>query len=55
MQLEQNGKSLKLANSSLSQTLLYGNTLFDKEKNVLIYNANIEHVLSAERFVEPLI
>ena len=30
----------------LSQTLLYGNTLFDKEKNTLIRNATVEYILS---------
>ena len=33
-------KLLKLTNSSLSQTLLFGNTLFDKEKHALILNPN---------------
>ena len=48
-------KLLELTKSSLSQTLLYGNTLFDKEKNTLIQKATIEYILSAERFEEPLI
>ena len=48
-------KLLELTKSSLSQTLLYGNTLFDKEKNTLILNATIEYILSTERFEEPLI
>ena len=48
-------KILELTKSSLSQTLLYGNTLFDKEKNTLILNATIEYILSTERFEEPLI
>ena len=30
---------------SLSQTLLYGNTLFDKEKNTRILNATIEYII----------
>ena len=46
---------LELTKSSLSQTLLYGNTLFDKEKNTRILNATIEYILSTERFEEPLI
>ena len=48
-------KLLELTKSSLSQTLLYGNALFDKEKNTLILNATIEYVLSTERFGELLI
>ena len=46
---------LELTKSSLLQTLLYGNTLFDKEKNTRILNATIEYILSTERFDEPLI
>ena len=45
-----NCKLLELTKSSLSQTLLFGNTLFDKEKNTLILNATIEYILSTERF-----
>ena len=48
-------KSLELTKSSLSQTLLYGNTLFDKEKNTLILNTTIEYILSTERSEESLI
>ena len=48
-------KLLELTKSFLSETLLYGNTLFDKEKHTLILNATIEHILSTERFEEPLI
>ena len=43
-------KLLELAKSSLSQTLLYGNTLFDEEKNTRILNATIEYILYTERF-----
>ena len=46
---------LELTKSSLSQTLLYRNTLFDKEKNTRIINATTEFILSTERFKEPLI
>ena len=46
---------LELTKSSLSQTLLYGNTLFDKEKNTRILNATTEYILSTERFKEHLI
>ena len=48
-------KLLKLTKSSLLQTLSYGNTLFDKEKNTHILNATSEYILSTERFKEPLI
>ena len=48
-------KLLELTKASLSQILLYGNTLFDKEKNTLILNATIEYILSTERFEEPFI
>ena len=50
-----NCKLLELTKPSLSQTLLYGNTLFDKEKKTLFLNATIEYILSTERFEEPLI
>ena len=48
-------KLLELTKSSLSQTLLYDNTLFDKEINTLILNATIEYILSTGKFEEPLI
>ena len=48
-------KLLELTKSSLSQTLLYGKTLFDIEKNTLILNATTEYILSTERFEEPFI
>ena len=48
-------KLLELTNSILSQTLLYGNTLFDKEKNTLILNTTIEYILPTEVYKEPLI
>ena len=41
---------LELTKSSLSQTLLYGNALFDKEKKTRVLNATIEYILSTERF-----
>ena len=47
-------KLLEPTELSLSQTLLYGNTLFDKEKNTHILNTTIEYILSTERFEEPL-
>ena len=48
-------KLLELTKFSSSQTLSYGNTLFDKEKKTHILNATIEYILSTERFEEPLI
>ena len=47
-------KLLELTKFSSSQTLSYGNTLFDKEKKHIL-NATIEYILSTERFEEPLI
>ena len=48
---------LELTKSFLSQTLLYGNTLFEKKnkKNTRILNATIEYILSTKRFEEPII
>ena len=48
-------KLLELTKSFLSQTLLHGNTLFDKEKNTRTLNVTIEYILSTERFEVPLI
>ena len=48
-------KLLELTKSSLLQTLLYGNTLFNKEKKTRILNATIEYISSSERFEEPFI
>ena len=45
---------LELTKSSFTKTLLYGNTLFDKEKNTHILKATIEYILSTERFKELL-
>ena len=44
----------QLTNSSLSQTLLYGNTLFDKEKRTLIFNTAVEYILSTENLKSHL-
>ena len=41
-------KFLELTKSSLSQTLLLGNTLSDTEKNTLILNATTEYILSTD-------
>ena len=48
-------KLLELTNSSLSQTLLYGIALSEKENTILILNATTEYILSTERFEETLI
>ena len=48
-------KLLELTNSSLSQTLLYGIALSEKENTTLILNATTEYILSIERFEETLI
>ena len=48
-------KLLELTNSSLSQTLLYGIALSEKENTTLILNATTEYILSTERFEETLI
>ena len=50
-----NCKLLELTNSSLSQTLLYGIALSEKENSTLILNATTEYILSIERFEETLI
>ena len=53
-----NCKLIKLTKSSLSlssSNLLYGNTLFDKDKNTFILKAANEYILSAARFKETLI
>ena len=41
--------------SSLTETLLFGNLLFDLKKNSLILNESIDYILSTERFEEPLL
>ena len=46
-------KLLELTNSSLLQTLLHGNTLFDKEKITSILNVTTEYILSPVRVEEP--
>ena len=48
-------KLLELNKSSLSQTVLHGNTLFYQEKNKRILNATTKYILSFKRFEEPLI
>ena len=47
-------KLLDITSSSLSQTLLYGNSSFDIITNSLILNATIDFILSTKRFEEAL-
>ena len=47
-------KLLGITNSSLTQTLLYGNPSFDIITNSLILNATIDFILSTKRFEEAL-
>ena len=48
-------KILESTDSYLTQTLLYGSTSFDTETNTLVLKANIDYILSTERFEEPLL
>ena len=48
-------KLLEITDSSLTQTLLYGNPSFDIITNSLILNATIDFILSTKRFEEALI
>ena len=45
---------LESTNSNLTQTLLYGCTLFDTGTNTLVLNATIDYILSTDRFEQPL-
>ena len=47
-------KLLDITSSSLSQTLLYGNSSFDIITNLLILYATIDFILSTKRFEEAL-
>ena len=47
-------KLLEITDSSLTQTLLYGNPSFDIITNSLILNATIDFILSTERFKKAL-
>ena len=44
-------KLLELTKSSLPQTLLLGNTLFDQGKNTRILNATVEYILFEESLI----
>ena len=46
-------KILESADSYLTQTLLYGCTLFDTETSTLVFNATVDYILSTVRFKEP--
>ena len=48
-------KLIEINESSLTETLFFGNSLFDLEKNSLILNASIDCILFTERFGEPLL
>ena len=47
-------KLIETNESSLTETLLFGNSLFDSKNISLILNASIDYVLSTQRFEEPL-
>ena len=47
-------KLLEITDSSLTQTLLYGNPSFDIITNSLILNATIDFILSTKRFEEAI-
>ena len=47
-------KLLEISDSSLTQTLLYGNPSFNVITNSLILNATIDFILSTKRFEEAL-
>ena len=44
----------EITDSSLTQTLLYGNPSFDIITNSLILNATIDFIFSTKRFEEAL-
>ena len=48
-------KLIETNESSLIETLLLGNSLFDLKKIPLILNASIDYILSTERFEEALL
>ena len=41
--------------SSLTETLLFGNSFFAPKKNSLILNPSFDYILSSETFEEPLL
>ena len=50
-----NCKLIETNKSSLIETLLFGNSLFDLKKNSLILNASIDYILSTKRFEDALL
>ena len=48
-------KLIETNESSLIETLLFGNSLFDLKKNSLILNASIDYVVSTKRFEEAFL
>ena len=48
-------KLIETNESSLTELLLFGNSLFGLKKNSLILNASIDYILSTERFEEALL
>ena len=46
-------KLLEYNDSYLTQTLLFGSTLFDSETKTLVLNATINYILSTEKVEEP--
>ena len=46
---------IEMNESSLTETLLFSNLLFDSKKNSLILNESIDYILSTKRFEEPLL
>ena len=48
-------KLIETNESSLTETSLFGNSLFDLKKNSLVLNAFIDYILSTERFEEALL
>ena len=48
-------KLIKTNESSLTEPLLFGNSLFNLRKDSLILNASTDDILSTERFEEVLL
>ena len=48
-------KLIEMNESCLTETLLFGNSLFELEKNSLFLKVSVDYILSIERFEEPLI
>ena len=48
-------KLLDNTDVSLTQTLLFGNTVFNAKENTKIFNLTIEFILSTKKFDGPLL